>query len=59
MKLMMERWLTGEALGGWPILFLAGEENFLFLIMIGGDYPTPGEYRMKVKISSFSEILDF
>jgi len=35
MKLPMERWLTGEALGGWQILILIGEEDFLFLIIIG------------------------
>jgi len=39
MKLMMKRWLTGEPLGGWPIPILTGEENFLFLIMIGEEIP--------------------
>ena len=35
MKLMMEGWLNEEAMGGWPILILTGEDDFLFLIMIG------------------------
>ena len=36
-----------------------GEEDFLFLIMIGEErYPSPNEYRMKIEISSFSENLD-
>ena len=34
MKLTMDRWLASKALSGWPILILAEEENFLFLIMI-------------------------
>jgi len=35
MKRMMKGWLTGEVTGGWPILILIGEEDFLFLTMIG------------------------
>jgi len=31
----MEGWLTAELISGWPILILTGEEDFLFLIMIG------------------------
>ena len=27
-ELIMERWLTGEALGRWLILILTGEEDF-------------------------------
>jgi len=28
-------WLTAKTIGEWQILILIGEENFLFLIMIG------------------------
>jgi len=31
----MEGWPTGKAIGGWPILILTGEEDFLFLVTIG------------------------
>jgi len=31
----MEELHTGEAIGGWSILILTGEDDFLFLIMIG------------------------
>jgi len=35
MKLTMEGCLTDEAQGDWPILIITGEDDFLFLIMIG------------------------
>ena len=37
MRLTMERWLTRKAISRWSILILIGEEDFLFLIMIGED----------------------
>jgi len=59
MKLMMERWFTGEALGGWQILILTRKEDFLFPNHDRGrDYSSPNEYRIKVEISSFSENLN-
>jgi len=58
MKLTMERWLIGDALGGWPIRILTGEEDFLFLVIIGEKIRSPSEYRMKVDIPFFSGNLD-
>ena len=57
MKLAMEGWLTGEAIGRWPILILTGKEDYLFLIMIR-DFSSPNEYTIKIEIPSFSGNLD-
>ena len=41
MKVMMERWPMGEALGGWRILIPKGEKNFIFLTQIREEGPKP------------------
>ena len=58
MKLTMEGWLTGEVIGGWPILVLIGEEDFFSSHDSKRDYSSPNEYRMKIEISFFSENID-
>ena len=54
MKLRLEGWLTGEVIGGWPILVLIGEEDFFPSHDSKRDYSSPNEYRMKIEIPSFS-----
>jgi len=53
----MKGWLTGKVIGKWPLLILIGDEDFLFLIMIGEKIARPNEYRMKVEIPSFNGTL--
>jgi len=54
----MEVWPMGEALGGWPILILTGEEDFFPNHDRRKGDSSPNEYDMKIEISSFSENLN-
>ena len=58
MRLTMEEWPTGEAIGEWPILILIGEEDFFPNPDRRRWDSSPNEYRMKIEIPSFSENLD-
>ena len=58
MKLRMEGWLTGKAIDGWPILILTEKEDFFPNHDRRSDDSSHNEYRMKIKIPSFSGNLD-
>ena len=57
MKLMMNGWLIGEAIGRWPNLILTREEAFPNHDR-RRDYSSPNEYKMKIEISSLSGNFD-
>ena len=54
----MEGLPTAEIIGRWPILILIRGGFSFSSHDRRRDYPSPSKFRMKVKISSFSENLD-